>query len=149
MQSSSTHRRPRMAACQQENESVNVFVVIAITGLLAQAAALAHHSTSMYAKDAPVTIDAEVVEFRWVNLHSNLIVVDTADASRKSWSIEMSSPGVLTRSGWTKRMSNPGDKIKLNHGPLRNGEAGGYFLEVTLADGKVMTYSVELPSDLE
>ena len=26
-----------------------------------------------------------------------------------------------------------------------DGDAGGYFLEATLADGKVMTYSVELP----
>ncbi|HEY3516334.1 MAG TPA: DUF6152 family protein [Gammaproteobacteria bacterium] len=124
---------------------MNRWAVIAITGSLAHAAA-AHHSTSMYAKDAPITIEAEVVEFRWVNPHSQLTVVDTHDASRK-WSIEMSSPGVLTRSGWTKRTFNPGDKIKLKFGPLRNGDAGGYFLEATLADGKVMTYSVELPTE--
>ena len=125
---------------------MNRWALIAITGLLAQAAA-AHHSTSMYAKDAPVTIRTEVVEFRWVNPHSNLIVVDTADGSRKEWSIEMSSPGVLTRSGWTKRTFNPGDKIKLKFGPLRNGDAGGYFLEATLADGSVLTYSTELPTE--
>jgi hypothetical protein len=122
------------------------WALIVITGLLAQAAA-AHHSTSMYAKDAPVTIEAEVVEFRWVNPHSQLTVVDMHDASRKAWSIEMSSPGVLTRSGWTKRTFNPGDKITLKFGPLRNGDAGGYFLEATLADGQVMTYSVELPAE--
>jgi hypothetical protein len=120
------------------------WAAITIMGLLAHAAA-AHHSTSMYAKDAPVTIDAEVVEFRWVNPHSHLTVVDTA--SRKTWAIEMSSPGVLTRNGWTKRTFNPGDKIKLKFGPLRTGEAGGYFLEATLADGTVMTYSVELPTE--
>jgi hypothetical protein len=107
----------------------------------------AHHSTSMYDKNAPITIEAEVVEFRWVNPHSQLTVVDKRDASRKSWSIEMSSPGVLTRSGWTKRTFNPGDTITLKFGPLRNGEAGGYFLEATLADGKVMMYSVELPTE--
>jgi hypothetical protein len=122
------------------------WALIVITSLLAQAAA-AHHSTSMYAKDAPVTIEAEVVEFRWVNPHSQLTVVDMHDTSRKAWSIEMSSPGVLTRSGWTKRTFNPGDKITLKFGPLRNGDAGGYFLEATLADGQVMTYSVELPAE--
>ena len=120
--------------------------VIAASYLLAQAAA-AHHSTSMYAKEAPVTIEAEVVEFRWVNPHSYLTVVDTRDASRKSWSIEMSSPGVLTRSGWTKRTFNPGDEVRLKFAPLRNGDAGGYFLEATLADGSVMTYSTELPTE--
>jgi len=123
-------------------------IVIVTAGLLIQSSPLAaHHSTSMYAKDAPLTIEAEVVEFRWVNPHSQLTVVDTRDASRKSWSIEMSSPGVLTRSGWTKRTFNAGDKITLKFGPLRSGDAGGYFLEATLADGKVMTYSVELPTE--
>jgi len=123
--------------------------IIVTAALLSQSSPLAaHHSTSMYAKDAPITIEAEVVEFRWVNPHSHLTVVDTRDASRKSWSIEMSSPGVLTRNGWTKRTFNPGDKITLKFGPLRNGDAGGYFLEATLADGKVMTYSVELPAEL-
>jgi hypothetical protein len=123
--------------------------IIVTAALLFQSSPLAaHHSTSMYAKDAPITIEAEVVEFRWVNPHSHLTVVDTRSASRQSWSIEMSSPGVLTRNGWTKRTFNPGDKITLKFGPLRNGDAGGYFLEATLADGKVMTYSVELPAEL-
>jgi hypothetical protein len=123
--------------------------LVVTTAILAHAqapAALAHHSTSMYDRSAPVTIDAEVAEFRWVNPHSYLTVVSTDDA-RKTWSIEMSSPGVLTRSGWSKRTFNPGDRIKLTFGPLRNGDAGGIFLEATLADGRIMTYSTELPTE--
>jgi Family of unknown function (DUF6152) len=110
-------------------------------------AVLAHHSTSMYDRSAPVTIGAEVIEFRWVNPHSYLTVVETSETATKTWSIEMSSPGVLTRSGWTKRTFNPGDKITLTFGPLRNGDAGGIFLEATLADGEIMTYSTELPTE--
>ena len=121
------------------------WAALATSSLLAHAA-FAHHSTSMYDRSAPVTIEAEVVEFRWVNPHSNLTVVDTADAA-KMWSIEMSSPGVLTRSGWNKRTFNRGDKITLKFGPLRNGDPGGIFLEATLADGSVMTYSTELPTE--
>jgi hypothetical protein len=116
------------------------------SGLALAAPVAAHHSTSMYDRSAPVTIDAEVVEFRWVNPHSYLTVVATSD-ERKTWSIEMSSPGVLTRSGWSKRTFNAGDTIKLKFAPLRNGDAGGIFLEATLADGKVMTYSTELPTE--
>ena len=52
------------------------WAALAISSLLAQAA-FAHHSTSMYDRAGPITIDAEVVEFRWVNPHSNLTVVDT------------------------------------------------------------------------
>jgi hypothetical protein len=122
-------------------------------GLVAAGAALpslAHHSTSMYDRSAPVTIEAEVVEFRWVNPHSTLTVVESAAASGaapKTWSVEMSSPGVLTRNGWTKRTFNPGDRITLKLGPLRTGDAGGIFMEATLADGTVMTYSTELQAE--
>ena len=115
-------------------------------GLVATSA-LAHHSTSMYDRGAAITIAAEVVEFRWVNPHSYLTVVEASETAAKTWSIEMSSPGVLTRSGWSKRTFNPGDKITLKFGPLRNGDAGGIFLEATLPDGTVMTYSTELPAD--
>ena len=116
-------------------------------GLLGTPPVLAHHSTSMYDRGAPLTIAAEVVEFRWVNPHSYLTVVEASEAATKTWSIEMSSPGVLTRSGWSKRTFNPGDKITLKFGPLRNGDLGGIFLEATLADGTVMTYSTELPTE--
>jgi hypothetical protein len=68
-----------------------------------------------------------VVEFRWVNPHSYPKVVEASGTARKMWSIEMSSPGVLTRSGWSRRTFNPGDKITLKLGPLRNDDAGGIF----------------------
>ena len=103
----------------------------------------------MYDRGAPVTIEAEVVEFRWVNPHSQLTVVERmgTDGAGKTWSIEMSSPGVLTRNGFTKRTFNAGDRITLTFGPLRNGEPGGILLRAVLADGEVMSYSVELPTE--
>jgi hypothetical protein len=125
-----------------------VAAVIATSGVALPA--VSHHSTSMYDRGAPITIEAEVVEFRWVNPHSHLTVVEAtpaAGAAPKTWSIEMSSPGVLTRSGWSKRTFNPGDRITLRFGPLRNGDPGGIFMEATLADGTIMTYSVELPTE--
>jgi len=125
-------------------------IIITATAIVAIAPLGAHHSTSMYDRGAPITIAAEVVEFRWVNPHSQLTVIDrspSAEDGAKTWSIEMSSPGVLTRSGFTKRTFNPGDRITLTFGPLRNGDPGGILLQATVADGKVMTYSVELPTE--
>jgi hypothetical protein len=124
-------------------------IIVTITATLGALPALAHHSTTMYDRGSPVTIEAEVVEFRWVNPHSQLTVIERTDAdgAGKTWSIEMSSPGVLTRSGFTKRTFNPSDRITLTFGPLRNGDAGGILLRAVLADGKVMMYSVELPTE--
>jgi hypothetical protein len=123
---------------------------VALGAALMAGPAAAHHSTSMYDRDAPITIEAEVVEFRWVNPHSFLTVIDTATtagAAAKTWSIEMSSPGVLTRSGWSQRPFTPGEQSPLRFGPLRNGDSGGLFMQATLADGQVMTYSTELPTE--
>jgi hypothetical protein len=132
------------------NRTSTIVTTVALAAAGIASLATAHHSTSMYDRSQPLTIAAEVIEFRWVNPHSYLTVVETSEGSggpAKTWSIEMSSPGVLTRSGWSKRTFNPGDKITLKFGPLRDGALGGIFVEATLADGRVMTYSTELPTE--
>lgn len=113
-----------------------------LAGALVGAPASAHHSSAMYDRAHPLTVEAEVKSFQWVNPHSSLTVVTRAKPGEqpKTWTIEMTSPGVLTRAGWTKRSFKPGDKITLEFGPMRNGAAGGFFNKATLADGKVMKY---------
>ena len=108
----------------------------------AVAPAAAHHSSAMYDRTNPLTAEAVVESFQWVNPHSTLTVVMRAKPGEeaKTWWIEMSSPGVLTRAGWNKRSFKPGDKITLEFGPLRTGGPGGYFNKATMADGKVMQY---------
>ena len=108
----------------------------------AVAPAAAHHSSAMYDRTNPLTVQAEVESFQWVNPHSTLTVLMRARPGEeiKTWRIEMTSPGVLTRAGWTKRSFQPGDKITLEFGPLRSGGPGGYFNKATMADGKVMQY---------
>ena len=48
---------------------------------------------------------------------------------------------------FVKRTFTPGDRITLKFAPLRNRDLGGIFLEATLEDGTVMTYSTELPTE--
>lgn len=120
----------------------NSRVLVAATLAIIAAPAAAHHSSAMYDRTHPLTADAEVISFQWVNPHSTLTVLMRARPGEeaKTWQIEMTSPGVLTRSGWTKRSFQPGDKIKLEFGPLRTGGAAGYFNKAVMADGKVMQY---------
>ena len=39
----------------------------------------------------------------------------------QEWSIEATSPGVLTRSGWTRNAVKPGDRVSVEFNPLRDG----------------------------
>jgi hypothetical protein len=50
------------------------------------------------------------------------------------WTVELTSPGNLTRRGWTRRSLKLGDKIAVDIGPLRDGEHGGGFKRAILSD---------------
>jgi hypothetical protein len=110
-------------------------------GLLAGGPALAHHSVAMYDRAHPVTIEGVVKTFEWVNPHSKLELVTTPKdgTAPKTWTVEMSSPGIMTRAGWTKRTFTPGDHITLELSPSRAGGQSGLFGKAML-NGKVVRY---------
>jgi len=59
----------------------------------------------------------------------------------------VSIPGVLSRSGWTKRSLQPGDHAVFYYLPLRDGKKGGFLRRVKLPDGKELTYSLTTPEE--
>jgi hypothetical protein len=101
----------------------------------APAAALAHHSFAMFDYTKTVTLDGVVKDFQWINPH---VVATVYGASRgdapELWSIELTSPGNLTRQGWTRKALKPGDKVAVDIHPLRDGQHGGAFAQVELLD---------------
>ena len=106
-------------------------------------AAWAHHSTAMYDAANPITVKGEVTNLNWTNPHVMLTVSGApAGQAARNWLVEMSSPGVMTRSGWTKRSLKPGDKVTVDLAPLRNGAAGGTLRRATIdATGQVLTWN--------
>ena len=122
---------------------VKAFAAALVLGLSAPAApALAHHSFAMFDFTKTLTLRGTVKEFQWTNPHVVLWVetdpVGTDPAV--TWSAELTSPGNLTRNGWTRQSLKPGDKIELELNPLRDGKHGGGFHKATLlATGQVLT----------
>jgi hypothetical protein len=103
----------------------------------------AHHSGSMFDPSKSQTVQGTVQAFNWTNPHVNLLLVAAAEAGKPEqlWTLEASSPGVMGRSGWTKRSLNPGDHVTVTFSPLRDGGLGGSLRRVQLPDGKVLTWS--------
>jgi hypothetical protein len=116
---------------------------IAVLALLgAPAAVYAHHSFAMYDQTRIVTLNGTVKDFQWTNPHSVIWVLVPAAAGRADlWTVELgTSPGNLTRMGWTKHSISPGDKVAVDINPLRDGRLGGSLKKVVLADsGKILT----------
>jgi hypothetical protein len=86
----------------------------------------AHHGTGTYDSTKSVTLSGTVTEFAFTNPHAALYF-DVKDAQGKivNWAIEMNSPGVLSRAGWTKRTFKAGDQITITVRPAKAGTPVG------------------------
>ena len=116
--------------------------LLLITGLLgagcvaAPFPALAHHSFAAYERTKTLTLKGTVKTFQWTNPHVVVwvLVQPEGGGAAEEWSIETTSPGVLTRSGWSRKSLNPGDRVSVVFNPLRDGSHGGGLNSITLLD---------------
>ena len=111
--------------------------VFGVAFLAAAAPAWVHHSGAMFDRTRVVTINGVVTEFVWSNPHSSFKVdVTGADGKVDTWAIEMNGPNNLVHEGWKRTTIKPGDKVKVVVNPLRDGRPGGWYVGITLPDGK-------------
>jgi hypothetical protein len=98
--------------------------------------AMAHHSFAMYEPTKTLTFKGTVKSFQWTNPHVVVWVLVQPDdgSAAQEWSFETTSPGVLTRAGWTRQSLKAGDKVSVTFSPLRDGSHGGGLNSVTLLD---------------
>ena len=108
--------------------------VLVLTG--SAASVWAHHSFAMYEPTKTMTLKGTVKGFQWTNPHVVLwiLVQPEGGGPPQEWSLETTSPGVLTRAGWTRQSIKTGDRVSVQFSPLRDGSHGGGLNSVTLLD---------------
>lgn len=119
----------------------------ACVALLAAGSATAHHSFGMFDPSKEVTLEATVVEYRWKNPHTH-IVVSVAEGAKDpavagTWDIESASIAIMTRQGWNKSSFKAGDKITVVIHPLRSGEKGGSLIYAVDKSGRKLYHDTE------
>ena len=74
-------------------------------------AALAHHSfAAEYDANKPVTLKGTVSKVEWTNPHARFYVdVKDDKGAVTTWNLELASPNVLRRNGWTRTSLNVGE----------------------------------------
>lgn len=98
--------------------------------------ALAHHSTSMFEMAKPTTIEGIVKNFEWVNPHVYLhLDVQTAEGKLEEWTVEIHSPAIMLRRGYSKDYFKPGEKITVVGGAIKDGTHMMRLLRGNKADG--------------
>ena len=118
------------------------FKAIGLVGLgitLLAVPALAHHTDISLDFDQVMEVSGTVKEFHIASPHSALyVMVADENGQDAEWSLDLESPGVLARAGWTPTTIVPGDEVTVTLHPLKDGAPGGKALTVELPDGTVM-----------
>ena len=103
-------------------------------GLLLSAGLLAaslpvfgHHGTGVaYDAEKPTEVKGTVTEFQWLNPHARLFIdAKGPNDTIEHWAVEMNSPGVMIRQGWTRRQFKAGDEIAITVFPAKSGALVG------------------------
>jgi hypothetical protein len=99
--------------------------------------ALSHHSfATQYDADAPVTLEGTVTKVEWLNPHARFYVdVEGDDGTVTNWNLELASPNVLRRNGWTRNALTVGDHVMVEGSRARDGSSMANARTVKLADG--------------
>jgi hypothetical protein len=127
-------------------------IVLAVAAAAACPPAYAHHSFAVYDRSKVLTLKGNVKSFQWTNPHCVIwvLVQPEGGGEPQEWSFETTSPGVLTRGGWTRNSVKPGDRVAVEFYALRDGSHGGGLSAVTLADtGQKLTASFGEKAELK
>jgi hypothetical protein len=113
-------------------------VALAGLGLLVSAAPVsAHHSfAAEYDAGKPITLKGVVSKIEWTNPHARFYIEVKDETGTFTWNLELASPNVLSRNGWTRKTLNVGDEITVQGAMAKDGSKMANARIVTLANGK-------------
>jgi hypothetical protein len=115
------------------------FLGIAGAILMMAAPAVAHHSFAMFDYNKEVTITGALKDLQWTNPHIHIIVnVPNAAGAVAEWDVEGGTPANLRRTGWSRDVIKPGEKISIVIHPMKNGSNGGMLVRANRGDGSVI-----------
>ena len=113
-------------------------MAVAVLALLVSAEpARAHHSfAAEYDAAKPVTLKGVVSKVEWTNPHARFYIEVKDPSGTFTWNLELASPNVLTRNGWTRKTLNIGDEITVQGSLAKDGSKMANARMVTSASGK-------------
>jgi len=121
--------------------NLKIAILVVVLTAFMTATGFAHHADVAYERTSIELKNATIVKVAWINPHG-IVSCDVKDDAGKvsRWTLEMGSPSAMTRVGWDRNSLSPGDVVKIDVNPAKNGTKFGRLLRVTKADGNMLRY---------
>jgi hypothetical protein len=113
-------------------------LLVIVAGLGLSASVSAHHSfAAQYDADKPVMLTGKVTKVEWTNPHARFYMdVKGDDGKMVNWNLELASPNVLKRAGWSSTSLKQGDEVTVEGSLARSGANMANARTVVLANGQ-------------
>jgi uncharacterized protein DUF6152 len=113
-------------------------VTAGVVLIVSAAPLLGHHSfAAEYDATKPVTLKGTVTKVEWTNPHARFYIdVKDESGSVVNWNLELASPNVLVRNGWSRKSLGIGDVITVQGSLAKDGSKMANARVVTLSDGR-------------
>jgi hypothetical protein len=102
----------------------------------------AHHSgAAVFDSAKHVELHGTVTKMDWTNPHAHFFI-DVKDSSGKvtNWNLELASPSILTRNGWTRHSLKEGDVVTVTGSPAKDNSALAIAQSIILPDGRKLNF---------
>ena len=113
--------------------------------------AAAHHSfAAEYDSSKKLELKGVVTKFEWTNPHAHFYL-DVTDAKGKvaNWNLELASPNMMQRNGWTRHSLNEGDKVVVVASQAKDGTNTASADTIQKSDGTKLTFMSAPPPDVK
>jgi uncharacterized protein DUF6152 len=128
----------RAWGCLVNFKPLTLFALIA-GFLLVSVPLAAHHGQAAYDLTKKTTLKGTVTDFTIANPHCHFSFDAKDDKGKiENWTMELSTPLMLMRTGWSRTTLKPGDPVTVTFYPSKNGAGLGYLDTLVLADGTVL-----------
>ena len=118
---------------------------IAMAGVIWLAAgspALAHHSgAAEFDSTKKIDLTGVVTKVEWTNPHAHFYM-DVKDPSGNvaNWNLELASPNVLIRNGWSRNSVKQGDKVSITGFQAKDNSKVGSASTIVFPDGHKLSF---------
>ncbi len=110
----------------------------------------AHHAfTAQFDASKPIRLIGAVTSIEWQNPHAWFFIdVEDEDGNLVNWGLELASPNLLMRNGWSRSSLKIGDLVTVEGFHARDGSNTGNAQTVTLTEsGRNLFTGSNAPSE--